>query len=187
MSLTFEIRGKSTATWPLTYISASQIARLSTGDTKIDADSIFGGKDDGPGIERRSNRLAILEAANRVLPIAKKLPSGFQLHSPAYEKYPEQIGGSGLGAFINGKGYSIRCFDNYWEIRSYDEIKEMTRTGTYKEVPKHYEPAEIATDNRGIIKIEPRKRGGRDLAWLLRQIKKFLESDPSEEVTIIWG
>jgi hypothetical protein len=63
----------------------------------------------------------------------------------------------------------------------------MMKSGKYKEVSKHYKPTEIATENWGVIRVEPRKRGGRDLAWLLRQIRRLLESDPNEKVTIIWG
>lgn len=187
MSLTLEIRGKRTEAWQINNVIASQIGRISADDTRSDAELIFGGGGDGPGIQRVVDRTSILQSINKLMPVTKNLPSGFQLHSPAYGKHQEQIGGSGMGAFINGKGYLIRCRDDFWQIRSYEEFREMTKSGEYKEVTKHYEPADIVTDDRGIIKIEPRKRGGRDLAWLLRQIKKFLESDPSEKVTIIWG
>jgi hypothetical protein len=188
MSLAFEIRGKMTGTWTITSLIGSQIGRVSAGETKNDAELIFGGKDGGPGIERIIDRTAILQAIKKILPVAKIFPRGFQVRVPPYErlKIPEQVG-SGLGFAANGKGYTVHCFDDYWQIQSSEDFLAMQKAGQYIESPKHFEPTEIITDQWGTIKIEPRKRGGHDLAWLLRQIKKFLESDPSEKVTIIWG
>ena len=50
-----------------------------------------------------------------------------------------------------------------------------------------YDPAEIATENMGVLRVEPKKSSRSDLLRLLREVERFLEGDSSDEIQIIWG
>ena len=90
-------------------------------------------------------------------------------------------GGGGFSGFtIDGKYHSVDCRGDHWTLQSIDDMRDG------KEPIPRYETAEIPTENFGVIKVRPKKSRS-DLSKLIRQLQKFIENDPSQEIQIIWG
>jgi hypothetical protein len=180
MSMTLELRGQTSGWWPLTTVCLQQVEKLSETPTRRAIELLFGDDKTEDGTLRTVSRRELLDAIKEVALEVKRIPGGFQLRiPPMYEGVKGMVGAGVGGALIDGRYYAIDCFSDHWTIRELCE--------TLPEPTPRYDSADIPTENFGTIKVRPKKSGRSDLSKLVRDVQNFLESDPSDEIQIIWG
>jgi hypothetical protein len=189
MSFTIELRGKTSMTWVLSKVCVGQIERLRRTEARALVDTIFGDAETAAGTARAVDGAVLRDAIRGLRPVAKKLPNGFEVRMPDFFrrvmpgiKPAAPLGTRGAGGvLIGGKYHLIMCHDDYWTIQAADDV------GGGKDPVRHYEPAEIQSDNMGRVEIHSKKRSPSQLAQVLQGMQDFLEHDRSKEVTVIWG
>lgn len=182
MSLTLEVRGQTSSHWALTPDLLMQIERLRKTDARGAVEVLFGSEDEQAGTARVVDHATLLQSTAEILPLARRLPGGFQVSIPhAFEGALSAVAAGVGGVLIEGRYYYIRCWDDYWTIQPGEEL------GQGKEPVHRYDPAEISTQSHGTIVVEAKKSRGSPLVKLLRDLRKFLEADPGNSVTITWG
>jgi hypothetical protein len=182
MSITFELRGRAGASWTLSSNCLDQIARLRNTVAKSNIDLVFGDERTKAGTQRNVDRALLLLATRELLPAARKLAVGFEVRVPPLFAGAGAIVGRGVGgALIDGRHHYISCVEDYWTIQRTEHISEGP------EPPRHYEPAEIQTQNMGVVKVMFKNGCRSDLAAILWEAKRFLEDDNSDHVAVIWG
>jgi hypothetical protein len=189
MSLTIEIQGQTSMAWVLSTVCVAQIERLRATEARALLDTIFGDAETGAGTARAVDRVVVWEAVRGLRPVAKKLPNGFEVRMPDFfrrvmpaVKRASPLGTRGAGGvLIGGKYHLIMCYDDYWTIQAADDV------GGGKDPVRHYEPAEIHSENMGLVQIHSKKRRPSQLAKALQGMQDFLEHDRSKDVTVIWG
>jgi hypothetical protein len=181
MSFTLELRGQSIGSWPLTTTCLEQIAKLRESGARLAIELLFGDDETQDGTSRAVPRPDLLAAVKEIAGEAKKIPGGFQMHRPSIaDRTKSTLARGGIsGLLIDGKYCWIRCLADHW-------IFEELREGMPEPV-RRYDTAEIATENFGVIRVEPRKSARSDLFKLAHEVQKFLENDPSDEIKVIWG
>jgi hypothetical protein len=159
-----------------------QIERLRKADSRELVDVVFGDATTHAGTARTIERKVLLQSVADLLPGARRLPGGFQVRvPPLYDGTGPIVGPGAGGVLIEGQNYYIHCWEDYWTIELIEELSKG------KEPVRHYEPAKIPTQNQGVIVVEVKRSKRSDLVKLLRDLEKFLSSDPGDRVTIIWG
>jgi hypothetical protein len=188
MSFTLEIRaGEKAYMSEIPGPAASDLASLEKAGYSQEVHQIVGEKETPPGQERTVSRLVLLDAINRLLSPAKSLGSGFRVRgSLSFGDRREIIGRGRAGILIDGVYFGIHCSDNYWEISPSQPIPGKSfppeLRGLYR-----YEPAEIKSENMGIVKVERRRGQRKELVNLLNGIKEFAQGVQSDFVTVIVG
>ena len=113
MSITLELRGVNPGQWSLSTNCLRQAERI--GSTKPEArraiELLFGDDRTEAGSPRVVSRHGLLVSIKQLVPLAKKLPGGFQLRSPPMAEGMQSIVGSGgiSGLLIDGKYYCLNC------------------------------------------------------------------------------
>jgi hypothetical protein len=182
MSITFELRGQRNQAWPLSTMSLGQINRLRETAAHSVVDIIFGDEHLLAGTARTVNTQLLLKAVDRLQPIAKKLPGGFEVLVPPLFPGTAPIEAPGVGGvLIGGRYHYIRCWDDYWTMQPIDEMQ----TGI--EPLRHYAAAKVQSENMGIVNVQMSKSRHSELAALLREMSDFLKKDDSEAVLVILG
>jgi hypothetical protein len=181
MSFTLELRGKTVGSWQLTTSCLGQIENLRATASRRAVELLFGDDKTEDGVLRSVSKGDLLDGAKEIAREARKMPGGFQMRiPPVVPGMKTTIGSGGVGGvLIEGRYYAIDCVGDHWTL---SELREGV-----PEPPPRYDTAEIATENFGTIKVEPRKSSRSDLSRLAHNVQKFLESDPSDEIQIIWG
>lgn len=182
MSFTLEIRGTNTAWWPLSSACLEQIekARRSGGQHAIEV--IFGDEHTQDGTKRLVDRKELSRALEELLPLIVKFPSGFQVWSRPIAAIKEELPSRGAsGLLIGGKYHTVGCSEDYWTLQPTEELREG------KEPVKQYQPAEIPTENMGVVLVKAKKPRRSDLAKLLRDVRKSLKTESQDVITVVWG
>jgi len=166
---------------------ASGLAGLERTGHSRDVYQIFGDSRTRPGEERMLSRKAILDALERLLPPAKLMGNGFRVRARlSFGDHREIVGPGRAGILIDGIYFGIECSDNHWEMSPSQPTPGKSFPPEMRGVHR-YEPAEIQSENMGIVKIE-RKRGKRkELLNLLNEIKEFLQGVSDEFVAVTVG
>jgi len=122
------------------------------------------------------------------LPLAKKLPGGFRVRTKGLFGDPRDNVSRGLGGLlIDGVYFRINCYDDHWSVSVNGSIPQGKWLPPEMRGFHRYEPAEIQSDNMGVIKIEAKKEGCSELVGVLRDARRFLVGVSEESVTIIIG
>ncbi len=181
MGLTYSLTGAKSATWTLSTRCIEQVERLRKQSTNIDLDAIFGIANQEAGKPFLIERALAIAALVIVIPLAKKLPKGFEVWAPSLYGEVRDSGGRGAGGLlIDGVYNSIWCIDDYWVV---GPSVKSTESHLW---PRHYEPRDIMTENHGVYRVKE-KKGRSDLCALLIKIHKFIESDPSKTFQAVFG
>lgn len=180
MSFTLELRGSTTAHWPMSTACIDDMDRVQGPDANRDIWIIFGAPETQDGEVRTLARGDLLEAIDRLIPLAKALPGGFQIRS-AIAGMQEPIISGGSGVVIGGINYAISCQGNFWCMQTLHDLMHGKQT-------PQYEPAEIVCEvSKRTYSIERKPSSTSDLLKLLRKMKKFLVQESRETIQVIWG
>lgn len=182
MSFRLEFRGKTTGSWPLPTSCLEQVERLNKTPARELVEVIFGDEKIQDGTIRSVPRPALWLAVERLIPLASKLPGGFQVRvRPFIPGLTEDMVGRSVGVVIDGENYVISCEEDYWYVQSAKDVQEGT------EAVRRYEPGEVRDEKVGTVKVEVKQSKRSELARLLRQLREYLKDDDSDMISIIWG
>ncbi len=182
MSITLELRGKQSDSWALSSTVLSQIERLRRTEARSLVNTIFGDEHHDAGTARTVNVQLLVQAVQQLQPVAKRLPRGFEVLVPPLFGNTAPVTAPGIaGAIIEGRHHYIRCLDDYWTMQPTEKL------GMCHEPPRRYEPAEIQSENMGVIKVQVRKGRDSGLGKLLLEMSKFLKKESRNNVAVIWG
>ena len=181
MSITFELRGQTIASWPLTTLCIEQIGQIGSAGGERAAELLFGYKRTECGTIRHMRRLDLLDAAELLIPLAQKLPGGFEILFSAFSNGLPRDGARMMSASIAGKNHVFQCVDDYWTLQAGDEMLRGLPA------QRRTEPAEVRTEDMGDVKITRQKPGSTEILRVLKSIKRYLKNDQSDELAVISG
>jgi hypothetical protein len=187
MGFALEIRaGEKNYMTDLPDVAASGLASLENRGYSQDVHQLIGEKDAQLGEERTVSRQLLTDAIERLLAPAQSLGSGFRVRAKFYPGDPGNAGRGVGGILIDGIYFGIFCSDDHWEMRPTQPTPgksfPLEMRGQYR-----YEPAEIKSENMGIVKVERKKGKRKELVNLLTDVKKFLRGVPDEFVAVTIG
>jgi hypothetical protein len=182
MSFTLEVRGSSSASWPLTTSCLDQIEQLRSAGSSQEIACLVGDEQTQNGTYRTVSKQDLSRAIEALIPLAKKLKGGFVIHVPSlYPEFgPSTATGAG-GMLINGKHHTILCEGTYWTLQTLEDAHSS------KPKTPRSDEADIVTENHGVYKIRRRKSSNSDLAKLLKEILRHLDDEQGETLMVVWG
>ncbi len=140
------------------------------------------------GDSRTIDRRSLIAAVDRLRPLAKELTGGFQVRTAGLYGDPrDSISRGAGGILIDGIYFGISCHDDHWYVSVNTAIPKGKWLPPEMRGFHRYEPAEIQSENQGLIKIEAKKRGCSELIHVLIEVRAFLEGVSAETVTITIG
>ena len=92
------------------------------------------------------------------------------------------------GLLIDGIYFGIDCRKDHWSMKPLGAVPR-SKQPLPPEISgaKRYEPAEIVTENRGIVRVEVKRRSNSILAKTFKEIRDFLTEQPADQVTVTLG
>ncbi len=108
---------------------------------------------------------------------------GFQVRAATGPDQTDMVGRSLSGLEIGGAYYIATCRDDYWLLWQ----SEQKLPSGIIDSPKRYDTVELVTENIGVVRIERRKTGKRDVIRLLDDILAFVRRQQTESLTRTLG
>jgi hypothetical protein len=108
---------------------------------------------------------------------------GFEIRATTIPGSSEKSGRFLAGLKIDGAFHGVRCIDDYWQVWRTEQIG----AGGLIETPKQYKPADIPTENFGIVRVVKRRGAGNKLKEVLAEMLLFVQSQDEKELTLTLG
>jgi len=213
MSVRYSITGEQDGCqWPITSACVEGASRLSKAGFKRHLAAVCLDPDAELGEEALVQQAEALPALNELILAAKNVPKGLQVRTAAFWGDPENkefqeqmkafLRATGAGeeaeqdvvvrelikVRIDGVYYTISCEQEQWRIQPM--ANRPVPAG--KVVPEgmrgepRQEPAEVDTENFGVVKVEVQE-GRSDVEILLSRIKRFLSSTTDMSFRVFVG
>jgi hypothetical protein len=188
MSFTLEIRAGDRSY--MTEIPADVVYGFATlektGHAK-DVHLLIGEGHTPPGEERTLSRQALVDAVERLQVPANQMGNGFRVRADLSFGDHREIAGPGrAGILIDGVYFGVRCSDDHWVMSPSQPTPGKTFPPEMRGVHR-YEPAEIQSENMGIVKVERKKGKRKILINFLNSIQEFLREAKEEDVAVTVG
>jgi hypothetical protein len=186
MSYTLQLRaGEKVEQSQLPDVALYGLSRLKKSGFAQEVDLFLGDDKTRPGQRRNVNRRDLLQAIERLLPPVKGLPAGFRVFD---EGDSDDLGARGLASLlIDGVYYAVRCRDDYWTLSPLSALRKGQWIPPEMRGFNRYEPAEIQTENLGIVKVKATGATRSVLENVLREAAAFLRNLNDEYVDITIG
>jgi hypothetical protein len=192
MPFTYEIRTADDAVrWPLSGACIAATGILAKTGLTSHLSAVALSPDAETGVEHRLNRHTMLEAIAVLIPPARRAIGGYRVRARHTRCTPDDddlVCRAISGLRIGGGNYWIACRQSDWAITPHatpptppDFVHPIGFQGE-----RRTGPAEFATQNMGIVRVEP-KRGQSLLATLLTKIQAFAESVEDETLRVTVG
>ena len=105
-----------------------------------------------------------------------------------YGNKQDRVARGAGGLLIDGMYFGIDCWEDHWSMKPLGAVPR-SKQPLPPEISgaRRYEPAEIVTENRGIVRVEVKKRSNSILAKTLKEIREFLNEQSTDNVTVTLG
>lgn len=192
MSFTYQIRSaKDVARWPVSGPCAAAAASLARAGLTAHLAAVGLAPDAETGVEHRLDRRAMLDAIETLIGPARQATIGYQVryrHAWVRPADEESVARAISGVRIGGGNYYITCGDSDWAIVPHATPPTAADPGHPAGLrgERRTGPAEFATENRGIVRVEAKRRNPA-LATLLSRVRAFARSGDDETLAVTVG
>jgi hypothetical protein len=190
MSIHYEIHAKAHGSkWQLSSNCVDGISRLKEAGCGEQLSAVGLDPATEMGATQVLNRQMLLEAANQLVEKAKAIPNGFQVRFRGPEDPEQDQTGRGIsGLLVGGIQYVVLCYYGSWKMHPMPIFEipadKLVPEGLRGE--SRFEPADIHTENYGLVKVEAMK-GRSEIAVLLSRLRKFALSVSDASLTVTVG
>jgi hypothetical protein len=182
MSLTLRISsGAEQQDWSL-YDAHVEMLNALGSRNKHALELLLGPDDLEFGASWHVKREELLTAIESLMTSRAHGSGGFQVRAPFL--WGDKVTGRGLGGLkIGGTYHVVTCEEDYWLLWTREQYDPETGINS----PKRYDTAELVTEDIGVVRVERRKTGKRDVLRLLDDMLTFVRRQRADELTLILG
>ena len=177
--------------WPVSSACLDGVSQLTRAGLAAQLAAVGLEESSQLGQVRHIDRAGALAALEDLIAASRHIPRGFEIFfkHPYLGDMSDGEGCRGASGFrIDGVHYYISCEEDYWHIQPMTSpaapVGSVVPAGMRGE-PRR-EPAEIETENYGLVKVMARK-GRSEVSVLVSRIQKFVMSSPDEGLRVTVG